>query len=358
MNVLMYNIINKNRFTLFFKLAFLFIFCSLDSLLAQNLKDIDQGWPNWAYGYLENLQEGDTTAPNCLINTKKAIDCAYRGNPADNTIKYGLPDTSLEFTAYESAYDYGPADWYPQDHPIMPDIVAYGRIDDGLRACSLCHYPNGQGKMENGHVAGLPYNYIVSQLQLFADGKRKSSDPRKANTNEMSIIARSLTDREIDEAAKYFSSIPFKPLVKVIESNTAPQVRMSMNGLMLPLDKPFVQLDDYIIEVPEFPQRTAVTRDPRVGFLTYVPIGSINKGELLVLTGEGKTVPCSICHGLNLRGNGDIPGIVGKTASYTMRQLWDIKLGTRHSPEMLPTVINLNEQDLLAISAYLASLSP
>jgi len=354
----MQNIINKNQPIILFLLMVLPALYPLDSLLAQNSKNLDQGWPNWAYGYLEDFQEGDTTAPNCPSDTKKAIDCAYRGNPADNIMKYSLPDTSLEFTAYESAYDYGPADWYPQDHPIMPEIVAYGRIDDGLRACSLCHYPNGQGKMENGHVAGLPYNYIVSQLQLFADGKRKSSDPRKANTNEMSIIASSLTDKEIEEVAKYFSSIPFKPLVKVIESNTAPQVRMSMNGLMLPLDQPFVKLDDYIIEVPEFPQRTAISRDPRVGFLTYVPIGSINKGESLVLTGEGRTVPCSICHGLNLKGNGDIPGIVGKTASYTMRQLWDIKLGTRNSPEMLPTVINLNDQDLLAISAYLASLSP
>jgi hypothetical protein len=50
---------------------------------------------------------------------------------------------------------FGPADWYPGDHPKMPDVVAHGRRPD-VHACSLCHYPNGKGRPENAGVAGLP----------------------------------------------------------------------------------------------------------------------------------------------------------------------------------------------------------
>ena len=37
----------------------------------------------------------------------------------------------------------------------MPDIVAHGKRPD-VRACGLCHYPNGKGRQENAGVAGLP----------------------------------------------------------------------------------------------------------------------------------------------------------------------------------------------------------
>ena len=46
--------------------------------------------------------------------------------------------------------------------------------------------------MENGHVAGLPADYIRQQLDAFANGTRRSADVRKANTNEMAMIAGSL----------------------------------------------------------------------------------------------------------------------------------------------------------------------
>ena len=55
----------------------------------------------------------------------------------------------------------------------------------------------------------------------------------------------------------------------------------------------------------------------------------------------------------------DIPPIAGRTASYEMRQLWDIKQGTRKSPgAMEPVVANLSAEDMLNIVAYLASLPP
>ena len=55
-----------------------------------------------------------------------------------------------------------------------------------------------------------------------------------------------------------------------------------------------------IIEIPE-DETVVLNRDPRTGFIAYVPTGSIAKGEALVtLGGGGKTIACPICHGADL----------------------------------------------------------
>ena len=92
--------------------------------------------------------------------------------------------------------------------------------------------------------------------------------------------------------------------------------------------------------------------------VAYVPPGSLQKGAALVASGGGKTVPCGVCHGVDLNGLGPVPGIAGRSPSYLMRQLWDIKQGTRKgawSPLMKPVVENLTQDDMLAIVAYVAS---
>jgi len=326
------------------------------ALKAQSIQHTPD-WPDWAYGLLSPLTPGDRVAPPCSP-TAKPIECGYTGQPVpDDGIKRTLPDTSASFTRNEAYFGYGPADWYPNDHPLMPDIVAKGNEPEGLQACALCHYPNGQGKMENGHVSGLSATYILQQLEAFENGTRRSADPRKANTNVMAMIATRLTDAEKQQVAEYYSSMDYRPMVRVIEAVEAPQVRSTNNGLMLPVpDMPPTPLGQRIIEVPEDPEKTEMMRDPRGGFIAYVPVGSLVKGERLVNTGDSKTIQCGICHGPDHMGLGIVPGIAGRTASYTMRQLWDIKQGTRQSPLMTAVVANLSAEDMLNISAYIASL--
>lgn len=332
---------------------------SLGLLSAAALGQHGPDWPDWAYGVLEPLSSESRVAPPCPDGSRP-IDCAYRGTPVpDDGIKRTLPDTGRTFTRNEAYYDYGPADWYPGDHPAMPDVVAHGKESDGSRACALCHYPNGRGKMENGHVAGLTENYILQQLQAFAEGTRRSSDPRKANTNEMAMIAAKLTEEERKQVAAYYSSIPFRQMVRIVETREAPQVRTTGNGLMLPIeDAPPMPLGMRVIEVPEHPERTELSRDPRGTWITYAPVGSLAAGETLVTTGGGKTTLCGACHGPDMRGLADFPSIAGRTASYTMRQLWDFKQGSRQSPIMQPIVAQLMAEDMLYISVYLASLEP
>ena len=77
--------------------------------------------------------------------------------------------------------------------------------------------------------------------------------------------------------------------------------------------------------------------------------------------GQGITVACAACHGADLKGVGPIPGIAGRSPSYLMRQLFDIKNGARAGPGSAPmqaTVANLSEDDMMALAAYVASLPP
>jgi cytochrome c553 len=317
--------------------------------------------PGWPYGYFEPAAPGEA-APAC-VDSRKPLTCARPAAPVpDDGIVRTLPGTTNKFTRNQAFFDYGPADWYPGDHPAMPDIVAHGRQRDQLRACALCHYPNGKGKMENGHVAGQPAGYILQQLADFKNGRRRSADPRKANTNEMIAIASLLTDEEARTAAAYFAAIKWTPWVTVVESSTNPKVRETENGLFLPAAAGGTEpLGQRIIEMPKDPERTNVMRDPRSGFVAYVPPGSIARGETLVRTGGGKTTACAICHGDDLNGLGNVPAIIGRTASYTARQLYDIKAGTRNgadAPLMKQVVVKLNDADIIAVTAYLASRSP
>jgi cytochrome c553 len=323
-------------------------------------QETPQAAPDWAYGYLSPVGAGDKVAPPCPETAKAFPDCAYAGPPiAEDGVKHTLPGSSKRLSRAEVFFDYGPGDWYPEDHPAMPPIVARGKQEQGARACALCHYPNGQGKMENGHVAGLPEAYILQQLELFKTGGRKSADPRKANTNEMAQIARSLTPEEAQAAASYFASMKFRPWVRVVEADHAPAVRQTTNGLFMPVPnaKP-IPLGQRIIEMPDNPERTDQLRDPRSGFVAYVPVGSIKKGEEIATTGAGKTVQCGLCHGPDLKGVQSVPGIAGRTASYTMRQLWDFKQGTRKGQQMAAVVKPLSIEDMINITAYAASRTP
>src|SRR5262244_1255433 len=180
----------------------------------------------WAYGFA-------TPPPNPM--PPPAAPAAPV--PPDNTVQHTLPGAKATFTRAQIANRYGPADWYPEDHPQMPDIVAHGResANPQIFACGLCHYPNGKGRPENANVTGLSYEYIVQQLMDFKNGARKTSDPRKGNTALMAGFARSMTDDEIKAAAKYFSSIPATPWIKVVESETVPKTR-PQGGILLPIE--------------------------------------------------------------------------------------------------------------------------
>jgi cytochrome c553 len=256
---------------------------------------------------------------------------------------------------------YGPADWYPGDHPAMPEVVARGRKPD-VWACGLCHYPNGKGRPENAGVAGLPVSYFLQTLADFKSGSRKSADPGKANTNIMANIAKAMTDEELKAAAEYFGSMKWTPWIKVVEADVVPKTRIQA-GMFLRLDGNETEpIGRRIIETPDDAERTEVLRDPRSAFTAYVPKGSVKQGESLASTGgNGKTTQCAVCHGADLKGLGPVPGLAGRSPSYTARQLYDMQQKARGgtwTELMLPVVAKLTNDDILALAAYTASLTP
>src|SRR5579864_5103905 len=280
--------------------------------------------------------------------------------PAPDTSIKSLPGSTAKFTRAEISNAFGPADWYPTDHPPMPDVVAHGKKPD-VRACSLCHYPNGKGRPENAGVAGLPNSYFIQQMMDFRDGDRKSAEPRKANTNVMIAIAKGMTEDEIKEAAEYYGSMKWTPWIKVVETKMVPKTRIAGGMFLTEEGGEKEPLGARIIETPENTEGTELLRDARSGFIAYVPVGSIKKGEALVTTGGGKTTACAVCHGADLKGMGPVPGLAGRSPSYMVRQMFDMQQGARKgvwTELMKPVVSKLSEDDMLAIAAYTASRMP
>jgi cytochrome c553 len=281
--------------------------------------------------------------------------------PADDGTRYSLPGSDREFTLDEIRNRMGPADWYPGDHPSMPPIVAVGREAAGVWACSLCHYPNGKGRPENASVVGLPTEYFVQQMYDFKNGKRASAEPRKPNTPLMTGFAVAMTDDEIRAAAEYFSSIPWTQWIEVRETDTVPKTRI-LGGMHLKIEGAEAGTEPIgkrIVESPVNTEYTELLRNPRSGFIAYVPKGAVARGEALA-RGE-KTTAFAVCHGENLEGLAVVPGLRGRSPSYIARQLADMKEGKRQgawTPLMLPVVQPLGADDILALSAYLASLAP
>jgi cytochrome c553 len=283
--------------------------------------------------------------------------------PPDDGTKYTLPGSDKTFTLDQIRNRMGPADWYPGDHPSMPPIVAVGRESAGIWACGLCHYPNGKGRPENAGIAGLNREYFIQQLYDFKNDARHSADARKPNTPIMAGFGVQMTDEEIRLSADYFSAMPWTPWIEVVESATVPKTRPA-GGMWLRLEGAEAGMEPIgqrIIETPKNTEYTERLRNPRSGFTAYVPPGSIAKGKALATSANARTTQCTICHGADLNGLAVVPALRGRSPSYIARQLADFKEGTRHglwSPLMRPVVANLTADDILNLSAYLASLPP
>ena len=248
-------------------------------------------------------------------------------------------------------------DWHPEDHGPIPDIVNKGR--QGVRACGFCHLANGRGRPENAAPAGLSVSYFTQQMEDFKNGLRKSSDPRKGNVNTMIGFAKEATPEEVKAAAEYFAALPIpQGWVKVKEVSMVPKTKVQGN-VYFELEGAQAgkePIGNRIIEVPEHGQERFEMRDAHAGYIAYVPVGAVKKGEALA-----SKLQCSLCHGANLEGLGPVPTLAGRSPSYMARQLFDFQTGARHglwSDLMKPIVAKMTAEDLVNITAYIASKNP
>jgi cytochrome c553 len=90
------------------------------------------------------------------------------------------------------------------------DAVAAGDWRTGrgkAMLCQACHGTDGISKVPDApNIAGQTEPYLTTQLQAFKSGARKSET--------MSLVAKELSDKDIDDLAAYFSAVEIK-VIKV-----------------------------------------------------------------------------------------------------------------------------------------------
>jgi cytochrome c553 len=273
-----------------------------------------------------------------------------------------VPGSTRTYTLKEIRNAVSPPDWHPDDHPPMPEVVGRGRAPD-VRACGYCHLPNGIGKPENAGLAGLPVGYFKQQIADFKSGARRSSVLDIPPQAIMLKSALAVSDAEVDIAAEYFSKLPpTRPGWITVKEVATVQTMTTAGSIVVPDGSGRTEpMGQRILETATDFHRTEL-RDAHSGYVAYVPVGSIKKGEELVKTGgAGRTLQCNICHGADLQGLGNVPRIGGLSPTYTFRQLFDMQAGTRNGPGaalMKGAVAKLTEEDMISIAAYLGSLAP
>jgi cytochrome c553 len=294
--------------------------------------------PTWAFPML--FPAGPTPAPDSLVPLH-------------------VPNSTRQYTRKQVGNAFDIPDWFPDQHPRMPASVQYGVRPDG-RACGFCHLPDGQGRPENGTLAGLPIEYTVRQVRAFRNGTRLSANPAAA-TGPMHAVAKGFaSDDEIREAARYYAALPLTRRNVIREARAIPKTRIA--GLLYTYAGDGIEpLAGRLIEVPESLERHDL-RDPWVKYVTYVPPGSLRRGRRLAAQGPaGVATACATCHGADLLGVGEIPPIAGRSPSNLLRQLINFRTRARRdstAQTMYAVVDVLSLDDMVALSAYVGSLSP
>ncbi|WP_169801019.1 c-type cytochrome [Novosphingobium naphthalenivorans] len=172
--------------------------------------------------------------------------------------------------------------------------------------CASCHGPDGNGASPQiPKLAGQRPDYLYAQLMAFRTGERKQA--------VMSAIAAPLTDAEIDDLAKYYSSEAREP------------------------------------DVPN-------------------DAGLAARGEHVYYSSAAPMSGCASCHDNSIRGgmmgmggmmgsssSATAPLLNGQHAAYLLAQLDNFASGQRPSTVMGRIAASLSEGDRRAVADYLSS---
>ena len=192
------------------------------------------------------------------------MDWAYpvtpKAEPLDSVHLKQAPGSTKKYTQAQIDDPFNPPDWFPDEHPPMPQIVAHGGQKPAGRACAQCHLPTGDGHPESSSLAGLPAAYIVRQMAAFKNGERKGIRP-----GVMIAMAKVLSDAEVKAAAEYFAALkPTPGTNKVREADKVPGTYVGAGGMRFALgDGVFESIGNRIIVLPDNAER-AVLRDPEI----------------------------------------------------------------------------------------------
>ena len=87
--------------------------------------------------------------------------------------------------------------------PFQPDAAKarLGKAKADETLCTMCHLGGFAGQNEIPRVAGQPFDYVVAQLRAFKARERTN------DAGNMTSVARTLTDDDIDNIAHYIAGL-------------------------------------------------------------------------------------------------------------------------------------------------------
>ena len=211
----------------------------------------------------------------------------------------------------------------PSRSRTLGDYEVAGKVL-AVQVCAACHGANGQSQSPMvPNLAGQQKEYIVNQLRDYRDQTRSN----KYAVQYMWGMASSLTDKQIQELADYFSKLT--------------------------------------------PKSTAIVAGDTASFARGKEI--FEKG----IPAQG-VVQCNSCHGSKGEGMATFPRIAGQHAYYLIQQLnvWKdptqkefmevggntwaprtIKFARPHGELMINEETNLSHEDIKAVANYLNTLN-
>jgi cytochrome c553 len=177
---------------------------------------------------------------------------------------------------------------------INPAMAQDARRGGELAAerCVACHGANGRSQMPDvPSLAGQPADFITVQMILFREGLRQ--------VPAMTAFAANLPDRDIEDLAAHFASLPHGP---------------------------------------------AEDRGPR--------------DAALFAAGQAMTGPrnCGVCHMPDFRGRNQVPRLTGQREEFLTRTMIEYRDGLRvgADSQMNGAVQGMTNSDLAAVAHYLA----
>lgn len=179
--------------------------------------------------------------------------------------------------------------------------------------CAGCHGEFGQGG-KNGEyprLAGLPVQYIIDQIKLFKEEKRKNM-PMRPYANE-----RELPDEDIPSVAHYLSQIRLTSTMPNFDEN------------MTAYEKLLIAKKVFNISKVE---------------------GNIELGKELYVD------DCQLCHGVEGKGkeDSDTPQLTGQYTEYMVKQIQLFVEGERWHEYAEELFAEMEPEELQAIMAYLS----
>ncbi len=261
-----------------------------------------------------------------------------------------LPGSAAVF--HRSDFDGQQAiDWFPQAHPRPPETVLHAN-GNGVYPCGYCHLPDGRGRPENARLQGLPADYIVEQVQAFANGTRRAAVPYMPTTL-MAEVAHTIPPADLKAAAAYFSQFEPQSHTQIVQTATIPAA--TIWHFVYRFDRSRQEaLGQRIIEGPADSERFEL-RDPETRYIAYVPEGAVARGRIIAEQGASGGPACVSCHGQAL------VGIAGASPSFLARQLMDFRAKARNDPDAAPMQAvagPLTDAQIIDAAAYVGSRPP